>query len=369
MTASDTTALVLAGVANAVGLAVAIAMWRRHRRRDRVAGSAHPSARAPLTVELVAGDRSRRIALGVPHGAPEVRIDIVSFRRAEPEEAWDSEPLLEPLVVAPGGRTVLTSELAADTETADVVVAWTTRHDRGEVPGSRLFRIPPERDAPRPLPSPFAGLTGVAALLLGTLLVGSAALVAWSVLDPAEDDVFPGSPAPSLPGPAALPSATVPTISPTATAPTPPTSSPAATDQVTPAATAPPATAPPGTSPPATTPPATIPPATTPPATAPPETAPPTDAPAGTAEVRLDGRIAPCRFAEDCLVADFTIAGFDQRPQAYVCEFEDGSRFTFSFDSDGVEGACATGSATASITVEVDGVRSRTVTRADATLP
>ena len=48
-----------------------------------------------------------------------------------------------------------------------------------------------------------------------------------------------------------------------------------------------------------------------------------------------------------------------------MCEFEDGSRFTFRFDSGGVDDACATGSADAAITVEIEGVRSETVTRAD----
>jgi hypothetical protein len=82
--------------------------------------------------------------------------------------------------------------------------------------------------------------------------------------------------------------------------------------------------------------------------------------------VLIEGRIAPCRFGDDCLVADFTISGFDPRPQQYICEFEDGTRFTFEFDSDGVEGACATGSATATITIEIAGVRSATTSRADA---
>jgi hypothetical protein len=83
--------------------------------------------------------------------------------------------------------------------------------------------------------------------------------------------------------------------------------------------------------------------------------------------VLVDARLEPCRFADDCLVVGFRLDGFTTAPGEYVCEFDDGSRFTFTFRSSGVEDACATGSADASITVEVDGIRSETVTRADAT--
>ena len=79
----------------------------------------------------------------------------------------------------------------------------------------------------------------------------------------------------------------------------------------------------------------------------------------------VDARLGPCRFADECLIVGFRIDGFATNPQEYVCEFEDGSRFVFSFDSGGVDEACATGSTDAAITVEIEGVRSATVTRAD----
>ena len=76
-----------------------------------------------------------------------------------------------------------------------------------------------------------------------------------------------------------------------------------------------------------------------------------------------EARSEPCRFGDDCLVVGFRLEGFPNPPAEYVCEFDDGTRFTFRFDSQGVETACATGRAGAAITVEVDGVRSQTVTR------
>jgi hypothetical protein len=79
--------------------------------------------------------------------------------------------------------------------------------------------------------------------------------------------------------------------------------------------------------------------------------------------VNLTASEGPCRYGNNCLLAGFTIQGFAQQPQSFVCEFGDGSRYTFKFDSGGVTQACATGAANASITIEVAGVRSQTVTR------
>ncbi len=136
-------------------------------------------------------------------------------------------------------------------------------------------------------------------------------------------------------------------------------------------ATAPPATtAPPTTSQaPTTIAPTTIAPTTT---TAPIATAAPapTAAPTTTivpvpgapavAAVGIEGR---CRFGPDCLIAGFTIANFPTQPQRFVCEFQDGSRFEYRFDTAAVLYACSTNSPTGSIVIEVDGVRSNTVTR------
>lgn len=365
---SDATALVLAALANALGAAVAIGMWRRHRRRRRALRSRHPSVRPPLTVALVGDPPRRRIRLAVPRGAPEMAIDIVSFRHRG--GSWDSEPLDEPVMVAPGAETVLASEIDADS--LDVVVAWTARHETGDVQGSRLFRIPPERDDPVPPPRTAAGLTGRATLLLLGLLALSGVVVAMSATDDrTRGEGLQAQPVPTQPTPRPLQPTAPTTIQPTTIQST-------TTDGVDLRATVSLATLPPATSTTAatstaaatSTPSATPPAATTtaaPTTVAPTTTAatsdPATSAAGGTAVVRVEGREAPCQFGDDCLVADFTIAGFDPPPREYVCEFEDGSRFTFQFNSSGVEGACATVSGTATITVEVAGVRSDTVTR------
>jgi len=147
------------------------------------------------------------------------------------------------------------------------------------------------------------------------------------------------------------------------TAPTviaPPVTAPLATD---PPATVPPATAPAVSPPttlaaaaPTTTPPTSIAVTTTqaPSTTVPQQAAPPAAGPS----VEIIGRVAPCRFGSECLVAGFAIHGFNVQPKEFVCEFASGSRYTFRFDSGGVEQACATSDTSSSITIEVAGVRS-----------
>jgi hypothetical protein len=74
--------------------------------------------------------------------------------------------------------------------------------------------------------------------------------------------------------------------------------------------------------------------------------------------------VGACRFGPECLIVGFTIERFDVQPTQYVCEFSDGSRYTFRFDNNGAEYACATGSPNDSITIEVDGIRSQTLRHA-----
>jgi hypothetical protein len=76
--------------------------------------------------------------------------------------------------------------------------------------------------------------------------------------------------------------------------------------------------------------------------------------------VTIIGKVAPCKFGRECLVTGFTIHDFDTQPAEFVCEFGDGSRYAFHFNSAGVDEACATGDPTSSITIEIDGVRSAT---------
>ncbi len=72
--------------------------------------------------------------------------------------------------------------------------------------------------------------------------------------------------------------------------------------------------------------------------------------------------MADCQFGADCVIVNFTLDGFAPTGE-YVCEFDDGSRFVFRYIGDGAEDACATSGATPSITIEVDGLRSATITR------
>jgi hypothetical protein len=167
-----------------------------------------------------------------------------------------------------------------------------------------------------------------------------------------------------------LPAATVaaPTTSAAATAPAPTAAPPVFTLPESPVAAPPtaPATVPttsaategPAPQAPATVPP-TAPPVTAPPVTALPAATLPTDGPV----VTIIGRVGPCDYGAQCLLAGFALHNFDAQPSEFVCEFADGSRYTFHFTRQQVERACATGNVNGSITIEVDGVRSATFTR------
>lgn len=113
--------------------------------------------------------------------------------------------------------------------------------------------------------------------------------------------------------------------------------------------------------PPPTVPPTTVPP-TAPPPAAPPTTVPTAVSPGGPA-VTIIGSVGPCRFGSACLLAGFALHDFNTQPSEFVCEFSDGSRYTFRFTQPEVARACATGDPGDSITIEVDGVRSDTFTR------
>lgn len=146
----------------------------------------------------------------------------------------------------------------------------------------------------------------------------------------------------------------VPITTPAAAPATTPTTAPPAVTPTAPATVAP-ATQAPATQAPATPAPATTVP-TVPPATAPPSATLPPDGPV----VTIIGRVGPCSFGAECLLAGFALHNFNSQPSEFVCEFSDGSRYTFQFTSQEVERACATGDPTDSITIEVDGVRSAT---------
>ena len=84
---------------------------------------------------------------------------------------------------------------------------------------------------------------------------------------------------------------------------------------------------------------------------------------AGGPVVAIVGTVGPCKFGDDCLIADFAIQNFETPQDEFVCEFENGSRYTFRFDGAGAEAACATSAVGGTITIEVGGVRSETITR------
>lgn len=80
--------------------------------------------------------------------------------------------------------------------------------------------------------------------------------------------------------------------------------------------------------------------------------------------VLLSGEVKPCRFGRECLVAHLTIEGFDPHPGSYACIYSN-SLSGFEFADDQVDDACLTGDTDDTITVEVDGVRSNTISEDD----
>ena len=108
-----------------------------------------------------------------------------------------------------------------------------------------------------------------------------------------------------------------------------------------------------------TTPPRSQPQTTTgpPPTTGPPATS--TTVPTAR-QVSIRGEMKSSRFGANCLVAGFTITGFDPHPGRFVCIYPN-SRRDFSFNNNGVDEACITADAGDTITIEVDGVRSATI--------
>lgn len=76
--------------------------------------------------------------------------------------------------------------------------------------------------------------------------------------------------------------------------------------------------------------------------------------------VNITGEMKPCRFGDDCLVASFTIDGFDDPPETFTCIYPNSER-EFSFRDGGKEDACITADEGDTITIEVGGVASRTI--------
>lgn len=353
MALSDALALIVALVANVVAMAAVVIMWRRGRRRRRAVRSRHPSSRPPVSIRTAETSFGRRFRVDIARNAPTTAIDIVSFQRVGfGGEGWVSEPLVTPLVIEPGGYAVLWSELPENAYEFNVVVAWTAQHPTGDVQGSMLFRLPQEGGS-RGLVRGGPSLRLISAVLLLALLIVSFMLVASHLINAIADD--DDSSRVTTPPTTVEPAGSVAPTATTGATDTTPTTRPIEATSSVPVA---PTTV--RTTPQVTT-------------TALPRTStsvgvitvPSTSLASGDARVFASASLGGCRFGTDCLVVSFIIDGFAVRPQEYICEFDDGSRFTFRFDSTGVDEACASGSVNAAITVEVGGVRSATLTRAD----
>jgi hypothetical protein len=88
----------------------------------------------------------------------------------------------------------------------------------------------------------------------------------------------------------------------------------------------------------------------------------------GTPERRvlIEGEVKPCRFGDRCLVASFTIEGFEQTSGEFVCVYPNSSR-QFSFSDGGRDDACLTADEGDTIAIEVDGVRSAVISEENLT--
>lgn len=104
--------------------------------------------------------------------------------------------------------------------------------------------------------------------------------------------------------------------------------------------------------------------ATAPSTAAPTTTTTPTTAPTTTVapkrQVLISGEMKPCRYGNNCLVAGFVITGFEPHPGRFLCIYPN-SQTELSFNDNDVEEACLTGDAGDTITIEVDGIRSATI--------
>ncbi|MEQ8437496.1 MAG: hypothetical protein RIB65_08370 [Ilumatobacter fluminis] len=333
----------IALVAVLVALVAAVALARQRPRAMRAAQSRHPAATPPVSLSLVREGRDAHWRVEVRSNAPRTSVDILSYRAAGSGGVWENEPIIEPIVLQPGGWAVLPSVVVGRAPTYDVVMGWTEHRPDGDHTGSGTFTVHESGPVVAAPPGRHGGWI-VTAVAIGLLLLVSGVVVVSELLDGSDGEI------------ATTPPPTSPPTSPS-TAATTPTSVPAgiaATTVATTAATAPPVTT---TAPPTVAP-------TTAPATTMSTTSTTASVPTGPTVVAV-GRIEDCRFGRDCLVVGFLIDGFDVAPTEYVCEFADGDRITFGFVGGGAGTACSARSADPSITIEVAGVRSNTVTPDD----
>lgn len=83
-------------------------------------------------------------------------------------------------------------------------------------------------------------------------------------------------------------------------------------------------------------------------------------------QVLVRAEMKPCRFGDNCLVASFTLVGFEQTAGQFTCIYPNSAR-DFSFQDSGKDDACITADEGDTITIVVDGVRSATVSEENLT--
>ncbi len=349
--------MVIAGV---LGLIIVAMAWPRRQPREQRARRRHPAASAPIRVRLDTIGEHPRWRIANRHGILDVTVDIVTYRPVRSTRPWVSEPIVDPIRISPGRSTTLPSVVNNPALTYDVVVAWTVFHLDGGVQSTRTFTVGPDADtAVEPVPVvPPGDRRGLAVVFgsIAVLLAAVTSLAGWRLLDGDGTSVAGDT--------------TVPIVVTSSTATAAGTTEPARTvPDTTTAVTPEPAAATTGATTTTTTTDATPPTASTTATTAEASTTstttttvPTTTVPADTRRIVIDGRVEDCRFGTDCLIAGFTLDGFPAEGE-YICEFEDGSRYAFRYDGDGADDACVTSGTSPSITIEVDGVRSATITR------
>lgn len=346
----------LALLAGIVGLTVVFRTWPRPPRRTQTARLRHPSAPPPVGVTLDSTGQVAHWRVATPPGALTTAVDIVTWKPVAADE-WRSEPIVDPITLAPGETALLPLEVEQPSSPHLVVVAWTVKHPAGDVQGSRTLTVATTTAAPTPAPVLHDGgwfMLAVSALLAG-LLVVLILVSGWRLFD--GDDAGTAADGP-LPVAATETTTTTTTTATTTTTTTTTTSASPPAIAATVATTTPPPTS---TSTSAATTVTSTPPISSTSVSA--TTTADTTLPAG-ADRRIDirGRVEDCRFGADCVIASFSAIGFASEGD-YVCEFGDGSRFTFRYAGGGAIDACSTSGADPSITIEIDGVRSATITR------
>jgi hypothetical protein len=77
--------------------------------------------------------------------------------------------------------------------------------------------------------------------------------------------------------------------------------------------------------------------------------------------VIINSSYGACQYGSNCLIAGFSVSGFSPVPSVYTCIFSNGARYDFSLSGSSVGTACVTNESGDSITIEVGGVRSATI--------